>query len=535
MDETENNSNGDVEREALLPKVAVKQPEKEMFLREVGLYQLYALVLFLLTYLLNQLDRYMLAITIKPMAQEVQFGDKGCLLMSNVSESLMGGLKCNSTVQDKCLAVTIGNGSNISHPCDWDYIGQGLEYQLVAGPAFIVIYTFAGIFISFAADRYNRKVMLAICLMWWSAMTLLTGFIKEYWQLVVLRFALGFGEAGCTPFVASMLTDIYPSELRGTALGIYNWGIYMGYSMSYALGNLITAANINGQGWRWSFFISGVPGLAIGVLMLLTLKEPERKPASKTAGTAEAEETAPVVTLTFGQKMARILRPFLAPSLILAVLAGSVRNAAGYVFAYNTQPYFNSIGETKEDIAKFMGWIPIVGGSFGVVVGGFISDRVVKGRGIYARVAVVIASLLVAAPFAAGTLYFNPPYAYICQIPCYIFGEMWIGITLAIIVELVPSNVRTSAVAVYLFIISNIGGNMPLLVPPLQTAFENADYTKSQSLRGALYILYPALYVLGAIIFMPAMFLMKRDHQKLSSEIYMTMDSTNTLNEPQKE
>jgi MFS family permease len=56
-----------------------------------------------------------------------------------------------------------------------------------------------------------------------------------------------FSEAGCTPFVASMLTDIYPSELRGTALGIYNWGIYLGYSMSYALGNLITAANINGQ------------------------------------------------------------------------------------------------------------------------------------------------------------------------------------------------------------------------------------------------------------------------------------------------
>jgi len=44
-----------------------------------------------------------------------------------------------------------------------------------------------------------------------------------------------------------MLADIYPSELRGTALGIYNWGIYMGYSMSYALGNLITAANINDQ------------------------------------------------------------------------------------------------------------------------------------------------------------------------------------------------------------------------------------------------------------------------------------------------
>jgi len=64
------------------------------------------------------------------------------------------------------------------------------------------------------------------------------------------------------------------------------------------------------------------------------------------------------------------------------------------VFAYNTQPYFIGIGETKEDIAKYMGWIPIVGGSLGVAMGGFISDRLVKGRGVYARVAVVITSLV---------------------------------------------------------------------------------------------------------------------------------------------
>jgi hypothetical protein len=71
----------------------------------------------------------------------------------------------------------------------------------------------------------------------------------------------------------------------------------------------------------------------------------------------------------------------------------------------------------------------------------------------------------------------------------YITGEMWIGITLAIVVELMPSSVRTSAVAVYLFIISNIGGNMPLLVPPIQDGFENDGLTKSQSLRGIYCLL----------------------------------------------
>lgn len=501
---------GSMEETPLIPK---DSHEKEKYGKKVGLYQLYALVLFLFTYLLNQLDRYMLAITVKPMAQDIHFGDKGCMAMANYTDGDLGNVKCNSTKQDVCLATSI-NGSQLV--CTWDYVGQGIEYQLLAGPVFIVIYTFAGIFISFAADKYNRKMMLAGCLIWWSIMTILTGFIQKYWQLVIVRFGLGFGEAGCTPFVASMLADIYPSELRGTAMGIYNWGIYMGYSLSYALGNLITQANINGQGWRWSFFISGIPGVLIGLLIIITLKEPERKEASKEAKLGETSGKA-TESLSVCKKLGHILRPFLAPSLILAVIAGSVRNAAGYVFAYNTQPYFIGIGQSKDEIAKYMAWIPIVGGSLGVMVGGFISDRVVKGRGIYARVAVVIASQLIASPFAAGTLFLNPPYAYICQIPCYLFGEMWIGITLAIVVELVPSTIRTSAVAVYLFIISNIGGNMPLLVPPIQQLFEDNGFEKAQSLRGALYILYPGLYVLGAILFLPAMFLMKRDQRLIEA------------------
>ena len=63
-------------------------------------------------------------------------------------------------------------------------------------------------------------------------------------------------------------------------------------------------------------------------------------------------------------------------------------------------------------------------------------------------------------------------------------GEMWVGVTLAVVIELVPASLRTTSIAFYLFIITNIGGNIPLLVPPIQKALHNTGLTYTESLRG---------------------------------------------------
>ena len=72
----------------------------------------------------------------------------------------------------------------------------------------------------------------------------------------VFLFVPPDSEAGCTPFASSLIADYFVPGVRGVALGVYNIGIYAGYSMSYAFGDFITAANINDQVWIRAIFMA---------------------------------------------------------------------------------------------------------------------------------------------------------------------------------------------------------------------------------------------------------------------------------------
>lgn len=101
------------------------------------------------------------------------------------------------------------------------------------------------------------------------------------------------------------------------------------------------------------------------------------------------------------------------------------------------------------------------------------------------RVWVLVISQICAAPFVAGVLFFDPPYSYWFLIPTYIIGEMWIGVCLSVLVELVPEHLRITGVGIYFFIISNIGGNMGLLVPPTKAGLKDQfNLTELEALRG---------------------------------------------------
>jgi MFS family permease len=115
-----------------------------------------------------------------------------------------------------------------------------------------------------------------------------------------------------------------------------------------------------------------------------------------------------------------------------------------------------------------------------------------------------------AAPFAAGALFLPNPWCFLSLIPSNVIGEMWIGVTTAIVVDLAPSKIRTAALGLYLFIITVIGGNFNLLVAPIQKGF-GKHMSDLLSYRLALLFTFPGVYAISSGLFVLAFFLMRLD------------------------
>lgn len=219
-------------------------------------------------------------------------------------------------------------------------------------------------------------------------MTIVTGLTDSYWQLLLLRFGLGIGQAGCNPLATGLISDYFSMELRGAALGIYNWGIYTGYSLSFAIGNQI----LKHLNWRWVFIICGIPGILVGPLVFFSVKEPKKEvkqPEPQPSNTLEIEQESNT------DKLWKVAKEFLKPTLLLLCLAGSIRNAAGYVWGYNNNTYYKQMGQTADQISSYLGVIPLVFGIIGSFVGGFVSDRVAKKAEPWTRIWVLVLSQVI--------------------------------------------------------------------------------------------------------------------------------------------
>ncbi|MFM9977103.1 MAG: spinster family MFS transporter [Sphingomonadaceae bacterium] len=142
----------------------------------------------------------------------------------------------------------------------------------LTGVSLALFYVTMGIPLSWVADRYNRRNLLAISVAVWSGMTALCGLSRGYYDLLLARIGVGIGEAGGTPSCNSIVCDYFPASRRPMALTIFALGAPIGAWLGADMAGAVAAA----YGWRAAFLVLGIPGLLLAVLIMLTIKEPPR-------------------------------------------------------------------------------------------------------------------------------------------------------------------------------------------------------------------------------------------------------------------
>jgi len=336
------------------------------------------------------------------------------------------------------------------------------QLGFLIGLSFAIFYATLGIPIAILADRYSRRNIIAVSVIVWSGMTALCGLAGSYLQLALARIGVGIGEAGSSPPSHSMISDLYPPEKRATAMGIYASGINIGVLIGFLVGGWVDEI----YGWRMAFFVVGIPGVILGLLMFFTVREPARTQAVK-----------PLPTNIFGEVWDTFKIMMSIRSLRHIVIGTTLVVFVGYGALYWNGVYFRrvlglSAGETGTLLALIGGVI----GGIGTLSGGWLADRLAqkdKRMYVWLTAGVKLGILPVAIWYYLTTDLLT---AILLTTITSFFGGFYLSVSFALNQSLLPPARRALGSALLLFCINIVGlGFGPQLVGILSDYF-SADY-----------------------------------------------------------
>ena len=378
------------------------------------------------------------------------------------------------------------------------------QMSLLMGPAFALFYTFFGIPLGRLADSKSRRTIIAVGFVVWSFFTAVCGLARNFWQMMLARVGVGVGEGALSPAAYSIIADYFPPQRRATAISVYSMGIYIGSGVANILGASAIAffmARPNWQlpivgavrGWQVVFFVVGLPGVLLALLMY-TVREPVRR-GMKMLQTADGKVAA--VKIPLGEVFAYLKlnwKTFACHNIGFALLSFSSYGTSAWV----PSMFVRTHGWSEAKIGFWYGLIVAVFGALGIAAGGWYADRMAK-RG--ARDAVMKVGFLVSLIWApTGMLYPVVPNAYwalVLLVPTAFFTAAPFGVAPAAIQQIMPNPMRAQASSIYLFVVNMIGlGAGPMAV----AFFTDKVFHDDNAVRYSILIVATAAHLISAVL-----------------------------------
>lgn len=374
-------------------------------------YEWYVVVICMLAYIFSFVDRQILALMIEPIKHDLQLSDT--------------------------------------------------QFSLLHGLAFSLFYAFMGIPIALLADRYSRPQIIAIGVAFWSLATAACGLSRNFAQMFLARIGVGVGEAALSPATYSMLSDMFPREKLGRAVGIYSIGSFIGGGMAFLIGgyviNLLKSVDTVAlpwigamRPWQVTFFIVGLPGLLIALLILLTVRDPQRLGLRRNAS-GQVQKPAMEDTFRFlGRHRSTFFCHYLGFSFYAMVLFALL----GWTPAF----YMRKFGMSPSDAGYMLGVVVLVANTAGVFCGGWLMDWLAKrGYSDAPLRAGVIGAAGMALPAVVFTQVDSLWWSVGLLLPAMFFASFPMPTSTAAMQILPPNQLRAQVSALFLLISNLIG------------------------------------------------------------------------------
>ncbi|MBC9904418.1 MULTISPECIES: MFS transporter [Achromobacter] len=374
-------------------------------------YEWYVVVICMLAYIFSFVDRQILALMIEPIKHDLQLSDT--------------------------------------------------QFSLLHGLAFSLFYAFMGIPIALLADRYSRPRIIAIGVAFWSLATAACGLSRNFAQMFLARIGVGVGEAALSPATYSMLSDMFPREKLGRAVGIYSIGSFIGGGMAFLIGgyviNLLKSVDTVAlpwigamRPWQVTFFIVGLPGLLIALLILLTVRDPQRLGLRRNAS-GQVQKPAMEDTFRFlGRHRSTFFCHYLGFSFYAMVLFALL----GWTPAF----YMRKFGMSPSEAGYMLGVVVLVANTAGVFCGGWLMDWLAKrGYSDAPLRAGVIGAAGMALPAVVFTQVDSLWWSVGLLLPAMFFASFPMPTSTAAMQILPPNQLRAQVSALFLLISNLIG------------------------------------------------------------------------------
>lgn len=346
------------------------------------------------------------------------------------------------------------------------------DFQLgiLQGVAFALLYALLGVPIGRLAERVSRVKIITAAIVFWSMITMACSLVGSFAQLMLCRIGVGVGEAGSQPATSSLVGDLFPRERRASIMGLILLGSPIGTFLGASVGGAVSGV----WGWRAAFIVMGLPGVLLGLLVLLLLREPRRGLADNLPPVQAPAPNFGVFLKVVGRK----------PALMFVIAGGAL---AGFGMSSISQFLAVFLARVYDlpvrSAGALYGTISALALGSGLLIGSFGTDWLARrGDGRWpawgAAIGLFIAPFSYWIAFNAAT----PALGTVLLIISGCFLLLYYGPTIGMIQNLLEPRMRATGAAVFGMFYTLVGyGGGPTFVGWMSdrfaaTSFRGGDY-----------------------------------------------------------